>query len=189
MWQWRRQTYKMRRKPWTLSIVLSQRVCYYYNTVKCYFTTFKNCPIMWENRHMQTCAKLPFPHFSVCRCMRGRYLLNIFSYGYLLLDIQSIKPMRNRRYLCIQLFQIYTICGHLCKKCILDGFWMLQNRTYSLQNTYPHLFANGYHAKIRIQTSAFLVKNRIPQRRLYRYFIIRMFSRECAAIQKISKRI
>ena len=178
----------MRRKPWTLSIVLSQRVCYYYNTVKCYFTTFKNCPIMWENRHMQTCAKLPFPHFSVCRCMRGRYLLNIFSYGYLLLDIQSIKPM-NRRYLCIQLFQIYTICGHLCKKCILDGFWMLQNRTYSLQNTYPHLFANGYHAKIRIQTSAFLVKNRIPQRRLYRYFIIRMFSRECAAIQKISKRI
>ena len=85
---------KMRRKPWTLSIVLSQRVCYYYNTVKCYFTTFKNCPIMWENRHMQTCAKLPFPHFSVCRCMRGRYLLNIFSYGYLLIDIQSIKPMR-----------------------------------------------------------------------------------------------
>ena len=95
----------------------------------------------------------------------------------------------NRRYLCIQLFQIYTICGHLCKKCILDGFLMLQNRTYSLQNTYPHLFANGYHAKIRIQTSAFLVKNRIPQRRLYRYFIIRMFSCECAAIQKISKRI
>ena len=84
MWQCRRQTYKMRRKPWTLSIVLSQRVCYYYNTVKCYFTTFKNCPIMWENRHMQTCAKLPFPHFSVCRCMRGRYLLNIFSYSYFL---------------------------------------------------------------------------------------------------------
>ena len=89
----------------------------------------------------------------------------------------------------MQLFNIYTIRGHLCKKCILDGFLMLQNRIYSLQNTYPHLFANGYHAKIRIQTSAFLVKNRIPQRRLYRYFIIRMFSRECAAIQKISKRI
>ena len=105
-----------------------------------------------------------------------------------ILDIQSKQPM-NRRYLYFQLFQIYTIRGHLCTKCILEGFLMLQNRTYSLQNTYPHLFANGYHAKIRIQTSAFLVKNRIPQRRLYRYFIIRMFSRECAAIQKISKRI
>ena len=97
--------------------------------------------------------------------------------------------MVNRRYLYFQLFQIHTIRGHLCKKFILDGFLMLQNRIYSLQNTYPHLFANGYHAKIRIQTSAFLVKNRIPQRRLYRYFIIRMFSCECAAIQKISKRI
>ena len=38
----------------SFSIVMSQHVWYYYNIVKCYFATFQNCPIMWENMHMQT---------------------------------------------------------------------------------------------------------------------------------------
>ena len=56
-----------KRKPWTLSIVMSQRVCYYYNIVKCYFATFKNCPIMWENRHMQILCKISISMFQLAK--------------------------------------------------------------------------------------------------------------------------
>ena len=61
-----------KRKPWTLSIVMSQRVCCYYNIVKCYFATFKNCPIMWENRHMQTLCKISISLFPFAK-QKGTY--------------------------------------------------------------------------------------------------------------------
>ena len=54
------------------SIVMSQRVCCYYNIVKCYFATFKNCPIMWENRHMQILCKISISLFPFAK-QKGTY--------------------------------------------------------------------------------------------------------------------